>query len=363
MATYLIDPLAQYYLSSGVPDINVHTTETYVTVNLADHEGTPLLSERYYPYLLTATVRDLRSVIEQYMVSEQFPTCRFTLTVSDPAGVTVENSFTVLYCPRRIPVRFELLATQFFLTPWRVRRLHMASDLTLYFLLRADESGEMRISATVTRADGQVQTVRYTRQIAATTTDYALRSVSFSPRTVLAEVTEQVGEAVTLRSVTVDMGLRSLTYYIEQKTPALTLRFRNSFNVMETLPIFAAVTAKTDHSAESGICGDTFCQYDVQTEKTWEVEISNLTPGDAALLEDLLVSPYIEVPVADLTHAPGRYLENTRVYITDSTLEPKRGTDELATAKFTLRLGNERLPGHFGSLQRVHTAPFANPFS
>lgn len=367
MATTFKTALAAQYLSAAIPDIDIQTDSDKVTLSVRCLDtGAILFTETYHAVDGIATVTDVRSIIEQYMQEQMDSFMNFRLQVRDQQSNGEVKNMQVLYYIRTPQCTFANFATQRFMTPWSVKHVALNSTHDLHVLVKAGEDTVLRLTCCYRREeDGEVLIYRQRIQVASAPDNlYYERSVSISPKEIAKSIATAISEQeIELLSVTAEMGLRSVTYYIDPIPSTLTLRFRNSLNALECLSFHALIKARTEVSAEDAICGEFYSQYDRQVNQTWEINIDNLPPLSAQMLDELLASPYIEVTQADLTHAYGRITPFVHANITESTLEPSFNSGELASAEFTLRLESDRQPGRLGTIQRIHNRAFSNQFN
>lgn len=163
-------------------------------------------------------------------------------------------------------------------------------------------------------------------------------------------------ETLTLQSVTVRCGNRSATFFID---PALAdiepFYYLNCFGVPEHISLSCITTEKVKADRSIASLGKTSQFYDIQTSKTYEVEIALLTSDDCLQVEQMLTSPSVRVPFGEYNSIYEMDFDALiSILITEFTSELSDTDEKPNKVKFTwryaennIKIRTPRTPGIF----------------
>jgi hypothetical protein len=339
--------------TSEISDLKFRLDSQASTLDFQLSCGAEILhSQRYYAIQNYVTVRDIRSILEQYLRNNLTSMATFTIQAE---GKTYQ--FTVVYCEAywcADPAKTFL--PENFLTTARTKRLPASGYDRLSFIADSSDSS-YSILCTFTTSDSPSQ-LSYTRTVpfSSAISEPSLIYLDIDISEILDDIQSHNDSPVTLSSVTVRAGNRSMTYYIEGATPTDRFFFRNLFNVLEVAQFSCITTDKTSVSRSVATCNGSATFYDQSIAKTYEVETAPLLRAEALWLEQLLTS-------RNASHAPEGCASSAPILITAITSEISNSDTTLTTLKFTYRYESSRPAVALPEETNIFTDPFTIPFT
>ena len=358
----LIYSFASLTFTSEIRDLTFRLDDGKSSLDFKLSVGSTVLhEERYYTTGSFVDVRDIRSIIEQYMRSNSVTLATFYIE----ANGTTEAEFDVVYCSfASRQMSAEAFLQYNFLTTAKVKRIAPDGRDRLSFIGRYKDRATYYLFFTYTLGDSS-QNFTTSKTYNANTTLQAteLLEIEISIPQCISFLKSKYGDTVNLLSVTVKASDRSITYFIDKQQPDDVFFFRNIFNVIEMAQLHCVTTEKTKVSRSLAVCNGQASFYDQSTEKTYEVETSPLLLEEARWLEQMLHSH-------DVYHSPVGSAEaedeigcQSSILITDMTSEYQNGDSQLNTLKFTYRYADERPVIYFDEDPSVFDEPFTDPFA
>ncbi|MCM1163367.1 MAG: hypothetical protein NC339_03855 [Muribaculaceae bacterium] len=151
-------------------------------------------------------------------------------------------------------------------------------------------------------------------------------------------------DSLTLQSVTVRVGNRSLTFYVDQSLCGIRpFWYTNFFNEPEqlVLPRVTVEKVKTDRSL--AVIGRTSQFYDVSTTKEYEVQSSPLIYDEHLQIEQMLSSANVRMPWGnEMPNNETDFNAMLEILITDYTSELSDSDEKPNSVKFTWRFAENR---------------------
>ena len=336
-------------LSSELPDVSIFTDHEFVDFRLSAN-GTTLLEERYYALNGRITVCDISSLVEHYMagnadlnLSEFF----IEAYVGEDETDYTDLSFTVIYCDKDLSLYnpSEFLLNNFLtLTPYR--RIAPESYVEVQWFAADREPIAFRVYATFLNCSGKRDTYSYVQSGNGKIQhgDGILREFVMLPDVVAKIKSGKKIESVTLLSITLRCGNRSLTIFADPALTGITPFFyTNCFNIVEQLPLKRITTDKIKVDRSLANLGRSSQFYDVSTTKEYEVQTAPLTSDESLQLEQMLTSPSVRVPIDnDMNWLETDFDAMRPILITDFTCELSDTDEKPNTAKFTWRFKENR---------------------
>lgn len=329
-------------LSSKIDDIDITTDEDSVifTLLINDEE---VIKERYYTNDGKVYIRDLASVVSQYMLTDNITWAKVKVIAETDGHNTdyVQRVFHAICCSyiidRREPAEF---FSEFFLTLNDVRRLPLEAVVDLWWVDTALTGDPLVASAVYLGADGGQGVCSFEVGSVNAVTDFGIFSRSCSLASLAERVAREAGEeAVVMRQVTFTCGSRSATVYIDDSlSDNIPFLFLNCFNVPESVFLTYSTSEKLKVSKSIASFGVKSIEYDVTPSKEYESAYSALAPADCAMLEQMMRSSLVKRPCF-----PRHMLDWTdfdslpQVIVTEFTPEFSDGNEKLGTLKFTWR--------------------------
>lgn len=343
------------FLSSEFPDTLAVDSQDDVFDVTVLCQSKQIFQTRIYAYNNKATLTNLREVIEDYMREHDIMSKTFSIVLSatDAPDQATTGNFTVIYCNYKLHAR----TTNFFDTHFLTIRTsflvnyHETQELSWY-QTETPEDEDVYTEFLVKTADGLK-----TYKVMDRADNRDMESEEFIPGQMFEDLIRDNDELKDaqpqdLLSITVHRGKRVMTFYITQATPNLSFQFRNCFNCIEYVHLFAATTLKTDVDRSEATCNGETQFYDQQTTKTNEVNITTLSLEHALWLNQLVESHQV------------KNAENMKpVLISDITSEISDETNSVNKLKFSWRYSDNSHTLETTSNNRIFTDPYTPQFN
>lgn len=356
-------------LSSDIPDITIYTDHDYIDFRLLS-AGYPLLEGRYYAINGKATIPDISSLVENYLAGNtDNPMAEFVVEAShDDDDELAEKEFTALYCNVATGLYDPAdWLRQNFLTLTKSRRIAPDDFINLMWYATAKESIAFRVLATYLDADGNRGTYSYVYSgngMVASVGEVCSQYV-YLDNVYNAIKSATKLNAVTLISVTVQCGDRSLTCFVDESLADVApFYYLNCFGVPEHISLPRTTTAKVKVDRSVATLSKTSQFYDITTSKEYEVETGPLTADECAQVEQMFASPLVRVPLTiygynfetdfDALHT---------ILITDFTSELSDSDEKLNSVKFTWRYADNRPKVNISEDSEIFTNEFNTTFN
>ena len=353
--------------SSALPDVVVNANASEVAIELWD-EDEPLYfySCNLFSFQKQVTVRNLASIIEEYMEKQQFSTLSVILRVSSPEG---EDSvgFFVVYCSQIVEENATSFLASHFLTGASSKVTYDGCHERLSYVTPKNEEFFEKWTFVLQNPDGNTFVAGLTLEkfIAS---GPGLHGIDASVAAVRALIASDYPTASVL-SYIITVGTRSMRYFVHEGSPSVKLGFFNMFNIPEYLAIHGVTTEKTEVSRSSAVCNHVTTYYDRSVERTYEVETGPLSASQAEWIDQLILSHdvrFIDPKNPNLYSSP-------RVLIGDHTCEISDTDEELNIIKFSWQFAEDRphyrhgislvAEGAAASGTRIFTSEFNSVFS
>lgn len=363
-----ITTLESAYFSSQVPDITINTSVSSAMFILSRiYHGTArdtytvFFSTSYYVVNGQVTVNDVRTIIENYMLTNDLPVGEFNVEVRS-AQETVTHDFAVVYC-KQVPqgISAQYFLDHHFLSSESQRFITPDAEIPLQYYLTFNEAdrspGSYRIITYTYRivlrlADGTMET--YTSHTGGRGA-WGLRTFNIK----LANIRSILGYTYTnyeILSFSVIVNGRRATFYVDNRHSQRQFYFRNAFNVWELAIIPASQKTLTETESSMAQCGDTLIPYDIEHKRTFEVQTAPLLLSHAKWMEQLVTSR--EIRVKDTSGTPLAQLP--QILIVDYTFEVDDAPGAINTFNFTWKYANLR---SYINLSHVTAGIFSEQFT
>lgn len=351
---------SEYCFTPDLPtEIAISTDATAIDITV-ECDGNAAFTTTLYPYNNTATLYDIRSVIESYLLSRNLIFTRFVILaeVTDADGKITENTNT----PERTVIFSRLnighnIASSFlqssFLTTLSSFTIPRTAIQHLTYLVLPGCTLQCYTECLVL-VDGEStpRTIRLTDQNIVTTNLTQLSSFhdNISPVGILSRLYIKG----TLLQFTVHRGFLAKTFYVIDRTPNLTLQIRNEFNCFEHMHLSCVTKRKLslDRSTATSLGTSTF--YDDKSAYEYEVESSMLTEEESSHYSQLLLSPYTNIIEPNGGSIP--------IIITDISSEISDADNATNSLKFKYRYAAHRIPCSVKSQANIFDDPFHRTF-
>ena len=372
MAVTLETELQSLMFSSHIPDIVIGTSddnEVEVCLDCRDHT---IFSALHFPYGRSVKIHDLRSVVEYYLRDRNISLDEFQLRSVTNGTQQILATFQVLYLEQHFTGDIGEFLRNNFLTTMAAKLTSPQATEFLYFFIEANAQEEItyQVVASVYGGEPRIYTLR---EDCGVSNSNRIKTVELTCEMLTGIVESPANgrprEAITLHAYSVHAGQRAFTFYVQDHEPALSLYFRNAFNVYERCDLQAVTTHKPKSDRSIAVTHRLSTFYNQQNEKQYEVETAGLTMEQARWIEQLFYSHDVRMATRrtdfsedDFGNYNPQYMPI--VLITDFTCEIHDEDGELNTVKFTYQYQDRRtyLPTDYLSVDhdRIFTAPF-NP--
>lgn len=329
------------YFSSQIPDIVFSTDAGYIVVSLYA-DGNCLMSESYYPYGGRSTVRNLYQIVEQYCEEHSSSFCQCTLSAETDEGDELQRSFSVIYCKSNPSQSAVMWASSHFLTTRQAKLMPRHELAVDYLWVYADDActEPLRYHVTIEK-NKEVKTLTVA-SAPFTAQKRCISMLSVRYGYILQMVHNAEGSSVKILSVTIEVGERSMSYFITDRMPSAMFLFANAFGCRELATLDCETTDKIHSNRSVAVIGRRSEFYDREQTKEYEVQTSPLDDDTARWLEQLMVSydvrfveDYGVLEDDDLNDPP-------RILITDFTSEISDGDSGPNKVKFTWQYSDIR---------------------
>ena len=284
------------YLSSALPEtVSFSAQDENTAADVSVIIGsTTVFQTTLYAYGHNMTLHDIRSIIEDAIRedSNAFASCRVSIT--DGSDTVQSPAFVVVISDITIPTPADFLL-QNFLTTRHSFRIFRNGRQTLSWFSQQGEQVTAWIEATI-RLTGSNRTSVY---LLNQTTQHPTTNTIYQYAVNVAELQQQVQSQGKLLSFKVVRGQRSISFYVTDETPSLTISFLNNFNVVEQAEIYGTTTIMQKVESNEARCGRQRMLFDRTTTHSVEVETTALTYDEGLWLRQLLASRFISIPVSN----------------------------------------------------------------
>lgn len=338
----------QVCVTSAIGRLSVSTDAPSVTVTLSDYGG-EFYRATLYAYDGKVTVDDLASVIELRIQSLgcHMRSVRIDVAASSDPEASDYMDLNCLYCAYDMPDDYD--PSQSFFSCFQSQRVPPSAVLRLYGMIF--RNSPVRYNVSGFKADGsptacEIQSSAFDGYVAA------------DIPSIIATCRSDYGMA-TVSIVTVYCSGLGKSLFICEMPDALEFRFRNCFNVPESVFVSGSSVMKTEVSSDQAVCAGQTTLYNQLTTRTYEHTTAPLTRMEAAAVSQLVESRSVYV-VVDGSDYP--------VVITDHTSEVSNDDSSLNSLKFTWRFTGKRprlfgdslspLMGPFGIFTQEFTDPY-----
>lgn len=333
-------------LTSELSDISIFTDHEAVDFSLYAG-GTEVLSGRYYALNGSIRICDIAPLIEGAIVGNTealLADCEIEVYAGSESAT---HEFQVLYCDKDLGnlITMEWLSQNFLtLTPYR--RIAPGGFFEVQWYAADREGISFRVYCTYLNAEGKRDTYSFVQS----GNGLVQHGAGIRREIVtLRDVEEKIKSAkridtLTLQSVTVRCGNRSLTVFVD---PALTgiipFHYTNCFNVAESLVLPRVTTEKIKVDNSIASLGKSSRFYDVNISKEYEVQSGPLTSDECLQVEQLLTSPDVRIPWGIYSSLEEiDFYALTPIMITDFTSELSDTDEKPNSVKFTWRFMENR---------------------
>ena len=280
-------------LSPGLPEaISISTTYDSIEARLYI-DNTLQWTADLFAFQGEAILYDIRTVIESKLRSQNMAWGACELVIKENGQYINGPAFSVIISEEEIPNAATWLQSHF---------------LTSKTAFRINRSGQQKLSWYA--AQGETMTYKIIARYMATTS-MGGSSISMETEYVWTQSTsDTVNEGVydysidvasieahfnkTLLCFTVERGSRRMTFYVDDETPSINLRFRNQFNVQEMAGLFVDTNKKVKMEASEAKAIRKNMRYDFQKQTEYEVVSAPISLEDAKWLAQMVASRFVE---------------------------------------------------------------------
>lgn len=363
-----VTTLDSAYFTSQVPDITISTSLSSAMFILKRIIHTmyngdtydSVFSTSYYVVNGEVTVSDIRSIIENYMLTNDLAVAEFEIEVRSGTDNSTQ-SITVVYCKQVTQgLSAEYFLTNHFLSSESQRFITPDAEIPLQYYFPHTEydytPGHYRIVTFTYRivlrlADGTLETYTST---SGGRSNWGMKTLNVK----LSNIRSMVSSygVCDILSFSIIVSGRRATFYVDNRHSQRQFYFRNAFNVWELAIIPASQKTLTETESSMALCGDTFIPYDIEHKRTFEVQTAPLLLSHAKWMEQLVTSR--EIRVKDTSGTPLAQLP--QILIVDYTFEVDDAPGAINTFNFTWKYANQR---SYINLSHVTAGIFSEQFT
>lgn len=307
-------------LDTYIPDELMYSSELgNLTYSTSDYDR--LLLDVYrtddYTSLYTATLflaegvvtfYDLRSLIEQYMLSNGLSYFEFVVEAQNEGGEEASiTKFMVLFCSFTPSIEAPLFASRYFLTTLTAKELATERDEYLYAFHNKGDTLTTFLHIVYRTVNGEVKRERFEESRSAAATGVASYLIRYED-IVLYVWSDEFKELISLNY---QLNDRMFVFYPRRRPTDTPFTFRNAFNCWDYYYLEGSTNVKTSAEKSEAICGGIVQHYDKQSKQLFEVKTAPMRTEAAEWLAQFLLSPCIyrgsnndeqRIIIEDFTH-------------------------------------------------------------
>lgn len=368
MALSFITSLDNAYFTSEIPDVSISTSAQWVDFTIArlrhDAHDTfyGIFTTRYYAVNGEVTVLDIHTILENYLQIEQLSSADFCFFVETNTE-SLRHDMTIVFC-KSIPqgVSATEMINHHFLTSVYQRFITQDATVPLYYYQPFNSAclnpGFYRVITYIYRIvilleNGQTETVNITT--GGRTTGWGMMRYDITLANIMGMVPSTYGR-FTVVSFSVTISNRRTTFFVDRRHSQRQFYFRNAFNVWELAIIPASQKSKVESDSSMALCGDQFIPYDIQHERTFEVQTASLLLAHARWFEQLVTSP--EIRIKDIAGTAVQDLP--QILIVDYEYEIDDAPGAVNAFRFTWKYADRR---SYINLAYITAGVFSEQFS
>ena len=331
--------LDTYTLSSALPEsftVNTDQGEDYVEVHISLEEQSIYSTKLYGDANGICTFYDLRQIVEQNMIARNLTLASFALTVAHEYSAEVYEDKYIIFS------RYKNANTDtldFLESHFLVSRTFYVIPRNVYgslpFFATEQENFAPYLDCVFDK-DGEIWNYQLENPIHHNNRP-SVYFISISPLSVKARVDNVEGEDCgKLLSFTVHVGRRSLSVFVVDEEPSIVFSFRNSYNAVETMPVFGTTTLKTEINRKEAVSMNVTSFYDKSVSRKWQVKTVPLSQEEARWYNEFLESDCVTLEL-------NNDFNDLRILVSDITSEISDSSKELVHIKFSWRFEDNGL--------------------
>lgn len=343
-------PTAYLFTSNLPSEIFISTDAASVEISVTCGTNT-IFTTTLYPYDKLATLYDIRSIIEGYLLELPLVYTTLSLKAVTSTETATTSQVTIIYSRLNVTAgEASSFIQSFFLTTRPSFSIPRNAYQQLAFCVMPNTINSCYTECVVL-FDGETtpHVVRLTDSDV-TVTKFSLQRITIHP----AGLESRIGQSCRLLQFTVHRGFRSKTFYVTDRTPNLTLQVWGEFNCIEYIHLTCVTKRKLSLDRSTATCLGITSFYDDQSEYEYEVE-SSMLPYDQALhFTQLLLSPHINIVEYTGSTVP--------ILITDINHDISDAHNATNAIKFKYKYTRHRLPVRIKYPANMFDDPFSRPF-
>lgn len=304
MSQYLETSLYdQVLFTSHIPELVFFSDEKYCDyVNVSIYVNLEKLQTFTLRIIANRAVCcNIGRTVQKWMTAHDRKLCEIVVEWNFMGSAEFDRrSVFVQYCSEDPCIPAEEFCTHSFLLSGNVSVLPYGSDLHLPFTDLSKAEGS--VTAVYRMPSGNISTLTFTPDISLagsfSVCDYQL------PFSDLVQKIEAVTALDKVLSVHAEFGLRQYSFYFTDRTPDLSVTFRNSFGVMQSLMLWGRLEFIPEVSSQIARLYKSQLSYDVRISDVYEFASEVLPAYSVSPLYDLLHSQeiYATFEIAGISH-------------------------------------------------------------
>ncbi len=339
-------PTSDYIFTSAIPDVLTLSQLSAKSILFeVELNGETIFSTTLYAYNATAQLYDLRSLVEDYMEQNNLTTAPCCLHYDEEQT----DTFHFIYFKYHVGTSCRDYLLSHFLTTSSVRLVPHSFQFDLPYITFPSEESVAYTLVLLRPDDGSAPTAYTLAEDTITSTEFRSQVIDLNEPDLLQRLPE--GASGTLLSVTVVRGRRTFTLYLTDRTPSLTLNFRNEFNALDTLHLNAQTKRTLTFERSTATCCGETSYYDDNSSLEYECATSLLTPPEARYLTFVLQRPHLTLILADTA-------QSTPIVVTDIESEISNAQNALNRITFKCRPVNNRQSLTYTAPKRIFNSNY-----
>lgn len=307
----ILTQIDQRTFSSELDCIAALTDQPTLDVVLNDNdEGIPIFSTVLYAYNGRVTLRNIREIVEDYMLSVGTFAVEMMFSFIT-AQETVYLGTQVIYAQEVIAQSFHDFQQTRFLTSLQSKVTFPGVPEYLYSLIDYTIDWEIHY---VSSTGQELTATAQTKSVG--TGGVEQFDVSYSKALSL------VPAATIVRFYRVSVNRKEFSFFVDHSHPDLVLMFRNIFGLVETFAVKGHIKKAADTEREVAIINHKRLHYDIRNSRTYEVETAPIPTEMADWIDQICLSKDVRC------YKPTYFHLMPEVLVTDFSSDLSNSDDE-----------------------------------
>lgn len=342
----------EYLFTCNLPsEVDITTDAASVNITV-ECDSNAVFNTTLYPFANKATLYDIRTIIENYILEHHRVYTDFIIFVESKEENTHTSKSNVIYSRYNIDdVAASFYIQSSFLTTLSSYAIPRTGQQYLSYILFPKKNVNCYTECLVQRKGEKTPEIITIKEEECLGADkITLKALYVKPQQLL----ERMNVKGKLLSFTVHRGNLAKTFYVIDSIPNLTLLLRNEFNCPEYFSLTCVTKRKLDLDRSTATSQGITTFYDDNSSYEYEVESSMLTYEEANRLSILLLSHDIEIIEGEDNNVP--------IIITDLSSEISDADNATNSVKFKYKYAKNRFPVSLCYPSNIFSESFCRTF-